>query len=185
LNTKIHMPASDNQRAIGFLLSGGEASDAKNGRLLPDSTGRVKQPDAERPPYPLMDRAYEDWDTRRLAFERGYSPAVPPQKNRKNPWKYDTELYKQRNEAGRLFRRLKGFRRTGRRYDKPGLMFSVYLSCFVSYRRLFFGSSLCEQALVDPADDKFPHPNEPLRLYIAYKIPTPPCGGEVHPLAQR
>jgi hypothetical protein len=32
LKTKIQMPAADNQCAIGFILSGGEASDAKNGR---------------------------------------------------------------------------------------------------------------------------------------------------------
>jgi transposase len=87
----------------------------------------MKQPDEERSLYLLMDRAYADWDTRRLAFERGYSPAVPPKKNRRNPWKYDAERYKQRNEAERLFRRLKGFRRTGTRYDKPDLMFSAFI----------------------------------------------------------
>jgi hypothetical protein len=70
------MPASDNQCAIGFILSGGEESDAKNGRLLLDSIGRMKHPDEKQPLYLLMDRAYEDWDTRRLACEWGYSPAV-------------------------------------------------------------------------------------------------------------
>jgi hypothetical protein len=121
------MPAADNQRATGFILSGGEASDAKNGRLLLDSIGRMKHPDEERPLYPLMDRACEDWNTRWLEFEWGYSPAVPPKKDRKNPLKYDEELYKQRNEEERLFRRLKGYRRIGTRYDKPGLMFSVFI----------------------------------------------------------
>jgi transposase len=87
----------------------------------------MKQPDAERPLYLLMDRAYEDWDTRWLAFEWGYSPVVPPEKNRKTPREYDTELYKQRTAAERLFRRLKGFRRIGTRYDKPDLIFSVFI----------------------------------------------------------
>jgi hypothetical protein len=45
----------------------------------------MKRPDEERPLYPLMDRAYEDWDTRGLGFEWGYSPEVPPKKNRRNP----------------------------------------------------------------------------------------------------
>jgi hypothetical protein len=85
LNPKIPILAAGNQCAIGFILSGGEASDAKNGRLLLDTIGRMKSPDGERPLYPLMDRAYEDWDTRRLGFEWGYSPVVPPKKNRKNP----------------------------------------------------------------------------------------------------
>jgi transposase len=66
-------------------------------------------------------------ETRRLAFEWGYHPVVPPKKNRKKPRKYDKELYKQRNEAERMFRRLKGFRRIGTRYDKIDLMFSMYI----------------------------------------------------------
>jgi transposase len=36
-------------------------------------------------------------------------------------------LYKQRNEAERMFRRLKGYRRIGTRYDKPDLMFSAFI----------------------------------------------------------
>jgi transposase len=74
-----------------------------------------------------MDRAYEDGETRLLAFELGYSPVVPPKKNRKNPWDYDKELYKRRNEVERLFRRLKAFRRIGTRYDKLDIMFSGYI----------------------------------------------------------
>jgi transposase len=74
-----------------------------------------------------MDRAYEDRETRRPAFGRGYTPAVPPKKNRKNPWEYGHELYKQRNEAERMFRRLKEFRRTGTRYDKLDVMFSAFI----------------------------------------------------------
>jgi transposase len=79
-----------------------------------------------------MDRAYEDRETRLLAFERGYSPGVPPKKNRKKPGDYNKELYKQRNEVERMFRRLKGFRRTGRRYDKVDLLFSVYINLALS-----------------------------------------------------
>jgi transposase len=74
-----------------------------------------------------MDKAYEDWETRLLAFEWGYRPVVPPKKNRKNPLEYDKELYKQRNEVERMFRRLKWFRRIGTRYDKLDLMFSMYI----------------------------------------------------------
>jgi transposase len=51
---------------------------------------------------------------------------VPP-KNRKNPWEYDKELYEQRNEAGRMFRWLKGFRRIATKYDKLNLMFSGFI----------------------------------------------------------
>jgi hypothetical protein len=82
---------ADNQCAIGFILSGGEASDAGKGRLFLDTIGRIKDPDEDRPLYLLMDRAYEDEETRLLAFERGYSPGKPPKKNRKKPWEYEKE----------------------------------------------------------------------------------------------
>jgi transposase len=121
------MLAADDQRAIGFILSGGEASDAVSGRLPLDVVGRIKAPYEDDPLYVLMDRAYEDGETRMLAFEWGYSPVTPQKKNRKHPWKYDKELYKQRNEVERMFRRLKGFRRIGTRYDKLDLMFSLFI----------------------------------------------------------
>lgn len=65
-----------------------------------------------------MDRAYEDDKTRSLAVENGFIPVVPPKKNRKEPWDYDKELYKQRNEVERFFLRLKRFRKVFTRYDK-------------------------------------------------------------------
>jgi hypothetical protein len=70
-----------------------------------------------------------------------YTPAVPPKKNRKHPWKYDKELYKRRNEVGRMFRRLKAFRRTAARYGKLDLMFSsfIYLAlCIIISSSLSF-----------------------------------------------
>ena len=59
-----------------------------------------------------MDRAYEGDETRALAMELGYVPVVPPKSNRKHPWNYDKQLYKQRNQGERLFRRIKRFRGT-------------------------------------------------------------------------
>lgn len=54
-----------------------------------------------------MGRAYEDDKTHALATEHGFIPAVPPKKNRKDPWDYDKDLYKRRNEVERYFLRLK------------------------------------------------------------------------------
>ncbi len=53
-----------------------------------------------------MDRAYEDDKTRALAVKQGFVPVVPPKKNRREPWGYDKELYKRRNEVERYFLRL-------------------------------------------------------------------------------
>jgi hypothetical protein len=48
------MMVSDEQRTMGFILSGGEASDAREGRLLLDAIGRMKSPDNDRPLYLLI-----------------------------------------------------------------------------------------------------------------------------------
>jgi transposase len=71
----------------------------------------------------LMDRAYEDNQTRQLVLDLGMIPVVPPKSNRVEPWEYDRALYKKRNEVERLFRRLKGFRRIFSRFEKLDLMF--------------------------------------------------------------
>jgi len=100
------MVAADARKAITFALSPGHAHDAPVGR---ESV--------------LMDRAYEDNQTRQLVLDLGMIPVVPPKSNRIEPWEYDRELYKKRNEVERLFRRLKGFRRIFSRFEKLDVMF--------------------------------------------------------------
>ena len=75
----------------------------------------------------IMDRAYEGNATQKLCLDLGYLPVVPPNPNRLEPWDYDKELYKKRNEVERLFRRLKGFRRVFTRYDKLDVMFLAFI----------------------------------------------------------
>jgi transposase len=75
-----------------------------------------------------MDRAYEGNETRILAQSLGLEPVVPPKQNRVDPWEYDTELYKRRNEIERLFGRIKRFRRIFTRYEKTDLMFSAFIT---------------------------------------------------------
>ena len=74
-----------------------------------------------------MDRAYEGNETRQLAVDLGYLPVVPPIRTRVDPWEYDRELYKRRNEVERVFRRLKGYRRVFTRFDKLDLMFAAFV----------------------------------------------------------
>jgi transposase len=83
-------------------LSPGEAHDAPVGRQLLLELGRLP---VEVPL--LMDRAYEGDETRQLVLEMNMIPVVPPKSNRLEPWEYDRELYKKRNQVERLFRRLK------------------------------------------------------------------------------
>ena len=58
-----------------------------------------------------MDRAYEDNETKSLALMQELISVVPPKKNRKIPWKYDSEHYKRRNEVECFFLRIMRFRK--------------------------------------------------------------------------
>ena len=57
----------------------------------------------------------------------GYEPVVPPLRTRVEPWEYDREIYKRRNEIERLFRRLKGFRRIFSRFEKLDVVFLGFI----------------------------------------------------------
>jgi transposase len=117
------MVAANDKTAIIFSLSAGEKHDAPEGRKLIEKLEKPNESCSL-----LMDRAYEDDQTRALAVERGYIPVVPPKKSRLEPWEYDKELYKRRNEVERLFRRLKGFRRVFTRYEKLDVMYLAFLT---------------------------------------------------------
>jgi transposase len=113
-------------------LSPGEAHDAPVGRQLLLELGPL--PVA----VPLvMDRAYESDETRQLALEMNMIPVVPPKSNRREPWEYDRELYKKRNQIERLFLRLKGFRRIFSRFENSML-------CFWLSSILHSSSRLCD-----------------------------------------
>lgn len=75
-----------------------------------------------------MDRAYEGNESRQLALDLGFIPVVPPKENRMEPWEYDREMYKRRDEVERLFRRPKGYRRIFSRFEKLGVMFLGFIS---------------------------------------------------------
>ena len=116
------MVAASDRDGVMFSLSAGNCGDGPEGRALLQKLGPT-----DHPLYLLMDRAYEGDETRALAMELGYIPVVPPKSNRKNPWSYDTQMYKQRNQVERLFRRIKRFRRIFTRYDKLDVIFFAFI----------------------------------------------------------
>ena len=75
----------------------------------------------------VMDRAYEDDESRQLVLDLGFVPVVPPKSRCLDPWEYDREMYRRRNEVERLFRRLKGFRRIFSRFEKLDAIFLGFL----------------------------------------------------------
>ena len=93
----------------------------KGGKLLDDVSCNYEC-------FMLMDRAYEGDETRQKAILQGFTPVVPPKKNRKDPWDYDKELYKCRNEIERFFLRLKRFRKVFTRY---GMLYVIFTGVII------------------------------------------------------
>ncbi|HEV2322603.1 MAG TPA: IS5 family transposase [Terracidiphilus sp.] len=120
--TKIHLVAANARTAITLALSPGNAHDAPCGRQLLLDLG----PMPEGLPM-IMDKAYEGDEMRQTVLDLGMIPIVPPKSNRLDPWEYNRELYKKRNEIERLFRRLKGFRRIFSRFEKLDVIFLAFL----------------------------------------------------------
>jgi transposase len=117
------MVAANADTPLAFSLSPGQVGDAPEGRKLLRAWG-----ESDDSCFLVMDRAYEGDETRELVENLGHIPVVPPKSNRLEPWEYDRELYKRRNEIERLFRRVKGFRRLATRYDKLDVMFLAFIA---------------------------------------------------------
>jgi transposase len=116
------MVAADARTAITFSLSAGQAHDAVEGRkILKQLAGN------QTIKYVIMDKAYEGEETRQLVMDLNFEAVVPPKSNRVEPWQYNKEMYKQRNEVERLFRRLKGFIRIFSRFDKLDVVFTFFI----------------------------------------------------------
>jgi transposase len=107
------MVAADARAAIAFALLPGKAHDAPEGHELLWQLPRMPKGIPM-----LMDRADESHQTRQLVLNLGMTPVAAPTSNRVEPWVYDRARYKRRNEIARLFRRLKGFRRSFSRFEK-------------------------------------------------------------------
>ena len=100
------MIVADETTPIVFQLSPGSCHDDPQARkLIPN----LPEDYSQRGLPLLMDKAYEGDEIRSLAESQGLQPVVPPKSNRKEPWEYDMELYKRRNEVERYFRRLKAY----------------------------------------------------------------------------
>jgi transposase len=55
------------------------------------------------------------------------APVVPPKSNRKKPWRYDKELYKQRRIVECNFRNIKQYRQVFTRYDKLDETYNAFI----------------------------------------------------------
>ena len=120
--TNGHRSAAAARTAVTFSFSPAQAHDGPQGRKLLNRLGQQ-----QGSPSLIMDRAYQGDGTRQLALKLGYWPVVPPLRTRFEPWEYDREMYKRRNEIERLFRRSKGFRRIFSRFEKLDVVFLGFI----------------------------------------------------------
>ena len=89
--------------------------------------------------YVIADKGYES--NRILAFirSRGATAVILPKRNRRGPWEYDQELYRERNLIARAFNKLKRWRRIATRYDRRHLLPLSPLSGRLSHLGLAIG----------------------------------------------
>ena len=66
----------------------------------------------------LGDKAYDSADLRHWLKRRGTRAVIPNRANRKQPFGFDRNAYKQRHRIENAFCRLKDFRRIATRYDR-------------------------------------------------------------------
>ena len=106
---------------LGFILTGGEASDYTAAEPL------MENPIAA-PKALLADKGYDGDRFRESLLIRGILPIIPPRSNRKLPEHPDYRRYRDRNRVERMFGKLKQQRRIATRYDKTILSFESFLN---------------------------------------------------------
>jgi transposase len=119
--SKIHARGNNSGLPLGFVLTGGEASDYTAADALMDIP--VATPKAL-----LADKGYDGDRFRERLLMRGILPIIPPRSSRKAPEHPDYRRYKDRNRVERMFGKLKQQRSIATRYDKTILSFESFLN---------------------------------------------------------
>ena len=101
-------------RPVSFSLTGGQRADVSQAipLLTGIETGAV-----------IAEKGYESNCLLAFIRDHGAEAVIPPKSNRREPWEYDRELYRQRNLIERAFNKLNQWRRIATRYDRRTLYF--------------------------------------------------------------
>ena len=119
--SKIHARCDNQGLPLGFILTGGEASDytaAEPLMALPGATPKALP----------ADKGYDGDRFRESLLIRSILPIIPPRSNRKVPEHPDYRRYRDRNRVERMFGMLKQQRRIATRYDKNILSFESFFN---------------------------------------------------------
>lgn len=106
---------------IGFILTGGEASDYTAAEPL------MALP-LPKPKALLANKGYDGDRFRGSLLIRGILPIIPARSDRKVPEHPDYRRYRNRNRVERMFGKVKQQRRIATRYDKTVLSFESFLN---------------------------------------------------------
>ena len=118
-STKIHVICTDEDTAVGVVLTPGQAGDAPQfGKLFDAGTAEVPTADEV-----VADKGYDSWDIKNKVLEADAAAHIPSKSNAAEPWPHDPEAYADRNRVERLFNKLKQFRAVATRFDKLGKVF--------------------------------------------------------------
>lgn len=119
--SKAHARCDNQGLPIGFILTGGEASDY----AAVDDLIALPWP---KPTALLADKGYDSDRFRENLLMRGILPIIRPRSNRKAPVHPDYRHYRGRNRIERMLGKLKQQRRIATRHDKTVLSFESFLN---------------------------------------------------------
>jgi transposase len=123
LTSKIHLLCRSESDALDLRITAGQAGDAPTGEVLVEAI-----PPCKGVTQAALDKAYDSNRIRQKLEAKGIEPVIPPKANRRKPWPYDKESYKQRHKVERLFNKIKQFRRVATRYEKLKATFLAFVT---------------------------------------------------------
>jgi transposase len=108
-SSKIHTVTEAKGRPLRLEVTPGQVSDIGQAKTL------LSGIDIEAV---AADKAYDGDALVETLLAKGIEVVIPPRSNRKQPRKYNTHLYKQRNWIERFFGKIKHYRRVFSRFEK-------------------------------------------------------------------
>jgi len=103
MNSKLHLVCDGAGRQAYLGLTVGNCADISVAR-------QCLEPYVTKGCTVIAERGYDANHLRDWLSETNVTACIPPRKNRKVQFEYDTDLYKTRNIVERMFNRLKGWR---------------------------------------------------------------------------
>ena len=130
-SSKIIAIVSDENTVIDFDVAPGQRHDATLLEpLLAKAQRRVQEVEEL-----VGDKGFDGRPQRAACLDRGVMPMIPGRSNQVEPAEVYPEAYKQRNKIGRLFGKMKHFRRAATRYDKLKSTYKGILNVVFAFLR--------------------------------------------------